>query len=251
MPNSSADWSHLIEEAPAGVLSGQLWRMVESQSQVATLELVDTLQEQATLENLIESSKPPVSEGAENLHYLLSTPFRYPPLRWGSRFGGRHESGIFYGSVEIDTVLAESAFYRFLFWQGMSVPPPEKRLITQHDMFSVRYSCNPGLKLQKQPFLSRIEEITDPQSYRTSQGLGSHMREFKVQGFEFPSARCPRHGINIGLFSPKALLGHRPDNQQRWVCETASKMVRFRGEGNLLEFPITLFLVSGKFPLPE
>lgn len=250
MPSSSADWSRLIEEAPAGVLSGQLWRMVESQSQVATLELVDTLQEQAILENLIESSKPPVTEGAENLHYLLSTPFRYPPLHWGSRFGGRHESSIFYGSVEIVTVLAESAFYRFLFWQGMSLPPPEERLITQHDLFSARYSCDPGLKLQHPPFLSRVEEITDPESYAASQALGAHMREFNVQGFEFPSARCPQQGTNIGLFSPKALLGHLPENQQRWVCETASKMVRFRGEGNLLEFPIALFLVSGKFPLP-
>lgn len=57
--------------------------MVESQEQVATLQLVDTLEEQALLEELLESSKPPVPADAEPLHYLLKTPFRYPPLRWG------------------------------------------------------------------------------------------------------------------------------------------------------------------------
>ncbi|MGI9317454.1 MAG: RES family NAD+ phosphorylase [bacterium] len=224
--------------------------MVESQSQIATLDLVDTLQEQAILEQMIEASKPPRALGAENLHYLLATPFRYPPLRWGSRFGGRHEPGIFYGSVEIETVLAESAFYRFVFWQGMSEPPQDQHLITQHDLFSVGYTSDPGLKLQHQPFTDHLNQITNRLDYSASQVLGSAMRSVQVQGFEFPSARCPKAGINIGLFTPHALKDQKPDNQQRWVCETASKVVRFRGEGDLVEFPRRLFLVSGKFPLP-
>ena len=37
---------------------------------------------------------------------LLSTPFRYPPLPYGSRFGRRHEHGIYYGSKRLDTNLA-------------------------------------------------------------------------------------------------------------------------------------------------
>ena len=41
------------------------------------MKLVDTLAEQALLEDLIESSKPPVPVECRHLHYLLSTPFRY------------------------------------------------------------------------------------------------------------------------------------------------------------------------------
>ncbi|MCD8512620.1 MAG: hypothetical protein LRY63_03860 [Nitrincola sp.] len=67
-------------------LEGEMYRMVESQEQVATMSYVDSLQEQAVLETLLESAKPSypdaiisASMGSE-LHYLLKTPFRYPPL---------------------------------------------------------------------------------------------------------------------------------------------------------------------------
>jgi hypothetical protein len=73
--------------------------MVESQQQIATSSLVDDLAEQALLEELIERSKPPLRSGTERLHYLLATPFRYPPLRHGSRFGGRFEPSLLYGAA--------------------------------------------------------------------------------------------------------------------------------------------------------
>ena len=59
---------------------GRLLRLVESQEQVATNSLVRTLAEQALLEDLIEASKPPLPATGHGLHYLLATPFRYPPL---------------------------------------------------------------------------------------------------------------------------------------------------------------------------
>jgi len=40
-------------------------------------------------------------------------------------------ASLFYGSLSIETVLFESAYYRFVFWQGMTVPPNDKfELIT-------------------------------------------------------------------------------------------------------------------------
>src|SRR5450631_122879 len=81
-------------------LSRRAWRAVEDQSVNATHKLVDSDAEQTLLEALIDGAKPPwpASERMRGLHYLLSTPFRYPPLRHGSRFGTRAERGIFYGS---------------------------------------------------------------------------------------------------------------------------------------------------------
>ena len=89
-------------------LTGELLRMVESQEQIATLSLVDDLAEQAVLEDLLERAKPPLPVGTDGLHYLLATPFRYPPLRHGSRFGRRFEPGLFYGARRLPTLLAEA-----------------------------------------------------------------------------------------------------------------------------------------------
>jgi len=93
-----------------GPVGGTLYRLVESQEQIATLSYVDTLEEQAVLESLIDTIKPPYPEGDAGYHYLLKTPFRYPPLPWGSRFGRTHEPDIFYGGCSIGPTLAESAY---------------------------------------------------------------------------------------------------------------------------------------------
>ncbi|MDP2286108.1 MAG: RES family NAD+ phosphorylase, partial [Pseudohongiella sp.] len=104
-------------------VAGTLFRLIENQEQVATLSYVDSLAEQSVLEDLLERSKPPYPNAIDSLHYLFKTPFRYPPLPWGSRFGQRHETGIFYGGGSVQTTLAEAALYRFVFWRSIAYPP--------------------------------------------------------------------------------------------------------------------------------
>ena len=96
------------------------WRVVESQYVVSTRKLVDSDEEQRLLEELIDGVKPPTPEGPEfrGLHYLLFTPFRHPPLRYGSRSGTTSERGIWYGSESRHTAFAEVAYYRLLFFEG-------------------------------------------------------------------------------------------------------------------------------------
>jgi len=130
-------WAACSARAERVPLAGVVYRLVESQEQVATNSLVRTLAEQALLEDLIESSKPRHSATTSGLHYLLATPFRYPPLPWGSRFGSRFEPGLFYGARSVGTTLAECAYYRFVFWSGMATPPPQP-LNTSHTMFNAR-----------------------------------------------------------------------------------------------------------------
>ena len=128
-------WRACAGQAAPVRLGGTIHRVVESQEQVATNALVDTLAEQALLEELLERSKPPLADGSRGLHYLLATPFRYPPLPWGSRFGSRFEPSLFYAARHVDTALAEGAFYRFVFWTGMQTPPPAP-LHTRHTVFA-------------------------------------------------------------------------------------------------------------------
>jgi hypothetical protein len=251
---SEPDWLALIDNAPQGRIKGILWRIVESQSQIATLPLVDSLEEQAILEQLLETNKPPLSTETAKLHYLLSTPFRYPPLKWGSRFGEKNEPSIFYGSLDIETVLAEAAYYRFLFWTAMRDPYPAGSFVTQHEIFSAKYICNPGVQLQLEPFKSYRSTLAHPADYAAAKLLGRLLRSKNIAGFEFYSARCVQtnssDGINVALFYPEALAEPRPTDNHRWICETTETAVRFRGENQMSVFMREQFEVNGHLPQP-
>lgn len=225
-------------------------RVVESQEQVATNALVDSLAEQALLEALLEASKPAPHPQAAHLHYLLATPFRYPPLRHGSRFGARHEPGIFYASRERHTALAEAAYYRCVFWQGMTQPPPGGRLLTQHTLFGAAYRSDRGLRLQDEPCARHRAAIADPAHYTATQALGAALRAADIEVFEYPSARDP-HGINVAIFTPRVFAQPRPVWQEAWLCETTAARVVYTGKGaGAIGFESTGFLVGGRVPEP-
>ncbi len=102
---SSSIWTRCAGDSELRSLRLSPWRVVESQHQVSTRKLVDSAEEQVLLEEMIDRVKPPDITGGR-LHYLLFTPFRYPPLKHGSRFGGRRERGIWYGSGDRRTALS-------------------------------------------------------------------------------------------------------------------------------------------------
>lgn len=246
-------WKRCEGERQIRPLRGRLLRLVESQEQVATQQLVDDLEEQALLEQLLESSKPPLPEGTAGLHYLLKTPFRYPPLRWGSRFGSRDEPSLFYGAWSLETAMAETAYYRFLFWSGMASPPPSGRIRSAHASFEVRYQVERGIQLQAPPFVAERESLTDRCDYQATQGLGRAMRAAGVEAFEFESARCPERGINVALFVPRAFAERKPKNMTAWLCETSAGQVAFKqaqGPDQPRLFRLGLFLEDGVLPRP-
>ena len=243
-------WAACKEEVTPGAIEGEAIRVVESQEQVATNSLVDDLAEQSLLEEMLERSKPPLPAGMEGSHYLLTTPFRYPPLSRGSRFGRRFEPGLFYASQKPATALAEAAYYRFVFWSGMEESPPSSGLLTQHTVFAVNYSTATGLQLQRPPFAAYETLLTDPTDYAVTQQLGSAMRAEGVSAFEYVSARDANKGINVALYSPEAFKDKRPLYQQSWLCETRPDKVIFAGPDGVYQFSPDACLVDGRFPQP-
>lgn len=225
---------------------------MESQEQIATLGYVDTLEEQAMLEDLLETVKPPYPQGSEAYHYLLKTPFRYPPLRWGSRFGRIHEPSLFYGGCSIATTLAESAYYRLLFWFSMGAAPPKDKIRTEHSLFAVNYATNKGVRLQATSFEQYQAELAHPQSYAPAQQLGTAMRAAGVEAFEYPSARDPGKGNCVGLFSHTAFAEKTPHGLTRWLCEVGASEVSFKqlGSSTVTRFAVEVFLLDGVLPLP-
>jgi hypothetical protein len=244
-------WRACAQQVVPSTLTGTLWRMVESQEEIATSALVDTLDEQAALERLLEQTKPRRS-GTEQLHYLLATPFRYPPLRHGSRFGRRFEPSLFYGSIHHSALLSEAAYYRFVFAAGLEMPFP-KPLITRHTAFSARFRTARGLRLEQPPFSAHRSALTSPVDYAATQTLGSAMREHGIGAFTFASARDPEQGLNAALFGPSALADRAPRAQGPWTCETAVERVTWREQGahEVAVFPLQIFLVEGGLPAPS
>ncbi len=245
-------WQACNGEQQITSIQGELFRLVESQEQIATLGYVDTLEEQAILEELLEQRKPPYPEDIPEYHYLLKTPFRYPPLDWGSRFGRKHEQGIFYAGKSVAVTLVESAFYRLIFWSSMNAEPVKDKIRTEHSLFSVHYKTNQGLQLQTDPFNVYKDQLTDVTSYSTCQHLGTAMRDAGVEAFEYQSARDPERGICAGMFVPGALVEKKPQGVTRWLCETGATEVAFKqlSSSDVSVYPVELFMPNGVLPLP-
>lgn len=248
---SSSIWTRCAGDSRTRPLRLTPWRVVEAQHQVSTRKLVDSNEEQILLEELIERVKPAdVTRG--RLHYLLSTPFRYPPLRHGSRFGGRYERGIWYGSETQRAAFAEVAFYRLLFLEGSRADLGA--VATQLTAFTVRARTPYGVDLTAPPFDAHRRTIASPTRYAATQALGDAMREAGVEMFRYPSARDREGGVNVGVFTPLVFGSAKPRGFQTWHCTATRERVEltkrdyFAREGFV--FPRADFLVNGVLPSP-
>lgn len=245
-------WSQCNGAQAIRPIRGTLHRLVESQQAIATLDYVDTLEEQAVLESLLEGSKPAWPPDSKRYHYLLRTPFRYPPLTWGSRFGHAGEPSLLYGGLSTHTTLAEAAYYRFVFFSSMAQPAAKAAIHSQHTLFTTGYRTPQGIQLQFPPFAGHTAQLAHPSNYRESQTLGTHMRAAGVLAFEYPSARDTQPGLCVGLFSIQALADTKPRTQRAWLCQTSAQDVTFKPENGpeIINFHLTDFLLDGVLPRP-
>jgi hypothetical protein len=189
--------------------------VVEAQHIVSTMALVDTLDEQAVLEELIDASKPPVPPPCRGLHYLLSTPFRYGAVRpGGSRFRRAGLTpGVFYASLLTATAMAEMAFRRLLFYaESPATPWPANA--SEYTAFAVKFKTQKGLDLARAPFDRQAAAWTDPVDYAPCQALADAAREAGVQALRYPSARAD--GGNIALLTCSAFASRKPMQRQAW-----------------------------------
>lgn len=245
-------WKECNGKAHISSLNETAWRIVESQENSSTRKLVNTLDEQILLEHMIEEVKPPFLQEFRGYHPLLYTPFRYPPLKHGSRFGGRHERSLWYGSQKLKTAMAELAFYRLNFLSASDASLGV--VVAQYTAFSVHVNAGLAIKLAEQPFLKFVDTISSPVNYSASQELGTAMRENGIEAFNFKSARDPETGVNIGLFSPSALARKQPESQsfQSWQCVADHRVVEFLRtsaiETDAATFSIDIFMINGKLP---
>ena len=248
---SSSIWTRCAGDSEIRPLRVSPWRVVESQHHVSTRKLVDSLEEQELLERLIDEVKPPdLTRG--RIHYLLFTPFRYPPLPHGSRFGTHTERGIWYGSADIRTAFAEVAYYRLVFLEGTRASLGT--VTTALTAFTASLRTRRGVDLVMPPFDSHRREIASPSRYTATQALGATMRQAGVEAFRYPSARDAEGGVNIAAFVPAVFGTAKPRTLETWYCAATREGVDLaKGDWfkrRTFSFPRTQFLVRGSLPAP-
>ncbi len=213
-----------------------LWRGVEAQHRVATLRLVDDLNEQHILEELLEDSKPARPPHAPGQHYLLWTPFRYTSP-WPSRFRRAGDAGAWYGADSPATVAAELAH-----WRGRFVADAEalhgQAIITEHTFFQARFAGT-ELDLTAKPWSRHRRQWRDPLDYAHCHALADQARSRQpaAQSIRYESARVEGAGCQA-VFDPAALRMAPGGRQQTWLCKITRERVLLSHDTQHLEFEL-------------
>jgi len=189
--------------------------MVEAQHRISTNRLADGPEEQTLLERLVEDVKPTMPPRARGLDYLLATPFRYWHAR-ESRFRRAGERpGIFYASEKCRTAVAETAYWRLLFFSrspGMALPAGTM----EHSAFTIPIRVDRLLDLTAQPYSTAASIWSHPTDYGPCQRFADAARAIGGQALRYWSARDPVRGANIALFDPAGFAASAPRIRQSW-----------------------------------
>jgi hypothetical protein len=222
---SSITWTPVAVASEARAWRGMLWRVVEAQNRVSTSRLVDTLQEQALLEDLLETSKPAVPPTRAPRHYLITTPFRYPsPWPGGSRFRAATDPGVFYGADERRTACAELGYWR---WMFLRASPSLKQLQPlPQTLFQVEVTGR-ATDLTQPPLSADVAHWTDRNVYGVCQQLAQVCREAGADIIRYQSVRDPAHGLCAAVLSPDAFTAAALV-EQSWQLTVDRERVRWR-----------------------
>ena len=183
------------------------------------MKLVDNLDEQDLLEQLLEETKPSVPPECSQLHYLLFTPFRYSPTTDSeSRFRRKgQEEGVFYSAFEVETAVAEMAFYRMLFFtESPATELPDNA--HQFTAFTISIKTTRALDLTSPPLSAGIALWTDKQNYGPCLQLADNARAADIDSIISQSVRDTRQGKNVSILRCRAFAAISPDQtkNQTW-----------------------------------
>ncbi|MDJ0926649.1 MAG: RES family NAD+ phosphorylase [Gammaproteobacteria bacterium] len=215
---SATTWTPTALASESRPWAGSGWRAVEAQHQVASMRLVrGNLAEQSVLEQILDQAKPPLPQATAGLHWLLATPFRYPPLKYGSRFRRPFDPGVFYAGENRRTACAEAGYWRLQFWLD-SAGLRERSAEISLTLFECHGKTQQALDLTRPPLNQDRGTWIHPRDYSGTQALAEAARAAKVELLRYASARLD-YGVCLAMLSPKVFRGLRGfrGRQQGWT----------------------------------
>ncbi len=227
----------------------RVWRVVETQEIAATKAITASAADQSRLESILDASKPTVPDDCSGLSYLLFTPFRYPPLDYGSRFGSALERGIFYASTDPECAFAETAVYLWLFQAGPLEVGPLETIRDHRTLFSIVVTSTRVINLTNSEYTCWKDILCDPADWSASQQFGSQAREVDTDYILYTSARMAK-GINTAVFNPSVFADSGPQDQQHWQLVLNDNTCWFGKRGESIEFFREDFEKCGRIPHP-
>lgn len=229
---SSNTWTLRAVESEARRATRRLWRAVEAQHIASTLRLVANVEEQLVLERLLDKSKPAIPQEAADLHYLLSTPFRYAsPI--GSRFRAPTDPGVWYGAERERTACAELGFWRWRFLMdtdGLKELPPSPQTVFRAAIDGRM------VDLTEAPFKRARSEWTDPRDYAAAQRFGRLARQADLDAIRYESVRDPEHGGAVAVLRAACFKPRKPLEQHIWFLTVRRDAAIWQKEEQIHEF---------------
>lgn len=223
-----------VVSSDARAWSGVVWRMVEAQHTASTMKIVDNTEEQHLLESLLEGSKPAQPVSAASLDYLLATPFRYFPLRGGSRFRAIIDRGVFYGAESVRTAALELGYCRWKFLKD-AVDLVQLEPVV-HTAFSVDV-CTKVVDLRSPPFDAKAAAWLHPSDYSATQAFAQVVRGAHFGGIQYQSARDPNRAWCMAVLTPQAFAKSKPNPlMQTWWLAVHQDTVLWRRDKESMSF---------------
>ncbi|HAN56147.1 MAG TPA: phosphoanhydride phosphorylase [Betaproteobacteria bacterium] len=184
--------------------------------------LVDSVDEQALLERLLDASKPLLSIEQRSLHWLLFTPFRYPPLPSGSRFRAPNDPGVFYGAEERRSACAELGYWR---WRLLLDSPALNAIEPMPQTVFKTPLYGSAIDLRQPPYATERARWTHPRDYQACQNLAQQARGANIQIIRYESVRDPQHGGCAALLSHTGFAADAPTEHQTWMLAVQRERV--------------------------
>jgi hypothetical protein len=232
---SSITWTPRAVESEAARFRLQPWRAVEAQHIASTRRLVDSNEEQAALEELLDAAKPKPHSATARLDYLLATPFRYPPWGRGSRFRAPTDPGVFYAADERRTACAEVGYWRWRFVMDSSGLAKTGLGPVAHTLFQVRVAAT-GIDLRNKPLSRDAKKWTDPSDYGATQAFAAVVRRTAVTAIRYQSVRDPSQGGCVAVLEPQGFSHPQPVSYQTWFLTVTPSASAWQRDGERFEF---------------
>jgi hypothetical protein len=190
------------------------------------MKLTDTLEEQESIERLVEETKYPVPADCKHLGYLLFTPFRYKPYPTDSRFrrAGSIE-GVFYAAEVVETAVAEAVFHRLLFYsESPNTPWPANP--GEYTAFAAEFATASALDLCRPPLVAARASWTHHTDYVACLALADVVRAAALEAIRYEAVRDSHSRANLALLTCRVFTQNDVVNRQTWHFHFTNSGVR-------------------------